>query len=185
MLNKFKYRTPELLLQKVAAHTCPHARTHSNLSLSNVPSTVFSFQSVLLLKVIQKGIDYKGGLTPHSPQKGCKNKHPSVTMWIQPPYHFIKMTANAFLFLWSQSGRCVWLSRAFGGESTSLMCFNKHDLDCSLVLFWSMEMSLLFNSLCWSHSCWQHLGPPNKVSTVTGTGHVRQNTPFLISFVTK
>lgn len=166
-------------------HTLVHMFTHTltflcQMSLWSSHSSLF-----LLLKVIQKGIDYKGGLTPHSPQKGCKNKHPSMTMWIQPPYHFIKMTANAFLSLWSQSGRCVWLSRTFGGESTSLMCFNKHDLDCSLVLFWSMEMSLLFNSLCWSHSCWQHLGPPNKVSTVTGTGHVRQNTPFLISFVTK
>lgn len=150
MLNKFKYCTPVLLLQEVAAytHACTHVHTHTHAhaqtSLSNVSSVVFPVQSVLLLKAIQNGIDYKGGLILHSPLKGCKNKRPSVAMWIQPPYHFIKMTPDAFFCLWSLSGRRVWLSRASGGESTSLMCFNKHDLDCSLVLFWSVEMSLPF-----------------------------------------
>lgn len=125
-----------------------HTHTHSqNHSLSNVSSVAFSVRPVLLLRAIQKGIDYKGGLILHSPQKACKNNRPGEAMWIQTPYHFIKMTVDAFFSLWSQSGRRVWLSRAFGGESTSLMCFNKHDLDCSLVLFWSVEMSLLFNSL--------------------------------------
>lgn len=100
MLNKFKYHTPELLLQEVAActHTCTHVHTHTlqSLPLSNVSSVAFSVQSVLLLKAIQKGVDYKGALILHSSQKGCKNKRPSVAMWIRPPYHFIKMTLDAF-----------------------------------------------------------------------------------------
>ncbi len=152
MLNKSKYCTPGLLLQEVAActHTYTHVRTHTPkpFFVKCLFCVLFSVRAVLLLKVIQKGIDYKGGLILHSFQKGCKNKRPSVAMWIRPPYHFIKTKLNAFFCLWSQSGRRVSLSRAFGGECTSLMCFNKHDLDCSLVLFWSVEMSLFFfNSL--------------------------------------
>lgn len=169
MLNKFKCSTPVLLLQEVAAyiHTCTHVLTHTlKPSFVKCPlcrvlsqfSVCFIIESDTKRNWLQRRIN-----SAHSPQKGCKNKWPSVAMWIPPPYHFIKMTPDAFFSLWSQSGRCVWLSRAFGGESTSVMCFNKHDLDCSLVLFWSVEMSLLFNSLCWTHSCWQHPGPPNKV----------------------
>lgn len=101
MLNKFKRRTPALLLREVAAytHTCTHVRSHhSNLSSPNDCCVVFSVQPALLLKVIQKGIDYKRGLTLNSPpqKRGYKNKRLSVSMWIQPPYHFIKMTPGAF-----------------------------------------------------------------------------------------
>lgn len=69
MLNKFKRRTPALLLREVAAytHTCTHVRSHhSNLSSPNASCVVFSVQPALLLKVIQKGIDYKRGLTLNS-----------------------------------------------------------------------------------------------------------------------
>lgn len=171
MLNKFKYCTSMLLLQEVAAYTHTHTLkpVFVNRLFGGVLSlTCFMIESDTKRNWLQRRIN-----STQSPKKA------------EPPYHFIKITLNAFFSLWSQSECCVWLSRAFGKESTSLMCFNKHNLDCSLVLFWSVEMSLLFNSLCWSHSCWQHPGPPNKVNTVTGTGHVRQNTPFLISFVRK
>lgn len=135
-----RYCCRKSLLPHTLAHTCSH--TLETVSLWDISSVPFWVQSASLLNRIQKGIDFKGGLILHSPQKGCKNKRPSVAVWIQPPYHFMKMTPDAFLSVWSQSGCCVWLNRAFGGESTSLMCFNKHDLDCSPVLFWSVEMSL-------------------------------------------
>lgn len=53
-----------------------HTRAHeqSNISLSYVSSALFAARAALLLKVMQKGIDYKKGLTLNSPPKGCKNK---------------------------------------------------------------------------------------------------------------
>lgn len=118
MLNKFKYCTPELLLQEVAActHTCTHTCAHTlrSLSLSNVSSVALSVRPVLLLKGIQKRNWLQRRINPaQSPKRGCKNKRPSVAMWIRPPYHFIKMRPDAFFCLWSQSGRRIWLSRAF------------------------------------------------------------------------
>lgn len=65
------------LFQEVTAntHTYTHTCTHaiSNLSLLNASSV----QPALLWKTIQKGIDYKGGLTPHSHWKSSKNKRPA------------------------------------------------------------------------------------------------------------
>lgn len=177
MLNKFKYCTSMLLLQEVAAYTHIYTRAHTHSFKPFFVNRLFG--GVLSLTCFMIESDTKRNWLQR------RINSTQSTKKTEPPYHFIKITLNAFFSLWSQRECCVWLSRAFGKESTSLMCFNKHNLDCSLVLFWSVEMSLLFNSLCWSHSCWQHPGPPNKVNTVTGTGHVRQNTPFLISFVRK
>lgn len=114
-------RTPVLLLKEVATYT-HRTHTHSIPSSAECFSVAFWVWFDTLLMIIQRRIDDKEGLTMRCPQKGWgekkqkkqRNKQPSVAMCIQPPYHFIKMTPDAFFSVWSQSGCCIWLSRAFG-----------------------------------------------------------------------
>lgn len=92
MLNKFKYCTQYCVMAAGSSWLHTNVRTHSLTFLCQM-SLLWCSQSSLLYywKRYKKGVDYKRRNSFHTvPQKGCKNKRPSMAMWIQPPYHFIK-----------------------------------------------------------------------------------------------
>lgn len=111
-------------------------------------------------------------------------------MWIQPPYHFIKMTADAFFFLpslWSQSRRRVWLSRAFFflAGSPPLWCVL---INTTLIVPWCYFEA-------WKWAFFSIVSPLDSFLLATSRplqtksalwlalAVSDENTPFLISFV--
>lgn len=105
MLNKFKYRTPVFLLQEVTAYThiCAHTCIHKPFFVICLFCAVLRSSLFYYWERYKKRNWLQRRINPaQSSKKAVKTKRPSVPMWIQSPYHFIKMTPDAFFSLWSQ-----------------------------------------------------------------------------------
>lgn len=169
MLNKFKCCTPVLLLQEVAVytHTCTHVLAHT-LKPSFVKrlfrgvlsqfSVCFIIESDTKRNWLQRRIN-----SAQSPKKAVKTNGPAWPCGSSHLIILLKWRRMHFSPCDHRAGVAFDWAGLLAG-SPPLWCVL---INTTLIVPWcyfeAWKWAFFFNSLSWTHSCWQHPGPPNRV----------------------